>query len=100
MGNDNYFKMYFKETDKIQEFNATISKEIKGELHIFEYNFTKADILKIILNLPEDIKAKIRTTFIQIDFRNGDINHFIDYILNGHIKLLSEMKIKEIEEYI
>ena len=90
MNPDQYFKMFFAETDKITDFCFVKESEINGTLHIFEYNLTKEDILKEILKMPIAIKEQIRDKFIQIDFKNGDINHFVNYILEGHYNLLVE----------
>jgi hypothetical protein len=95
---NSYFETYFKETDRIEDFDFYEQKEINGQLHIFEFSYTKADILKIILNLPIDIRDKIRKTFIMIDFKNGDIMHFINYMLNGHCKELIRQQIECINE--
>lgn len=95
---DKYFINYFNETDRITNFDYYEDKEINGYLHIFNFEYSKEDILNIILNLPIDIKKKIRKNFIMIDFKAGDIMHFINYILNGHCKILVEQQIKTIQE--
>ena len=92
-----YFNTYFKETNKITNFDYYDEKEIDGEMHIFTFSYTKEDILKVILNLPLDIQEKIRNIFIQIDFKNGDIMHFINYLMNGHCRILVGQQIREIE---
>jgi hypothetical protein len=88
-----YFNTYFKENDKIQDFCYV---ESIGE-HVYEFNLTKADILKVILDLPDDLQKKIRDKFVIMDFKGGDINHFLDYLLKGHCKLLIEAREKEYE---
>ena len=77
---DRYFKDYWAETDKIDdEFFITDSK---GTQHIFD----KEQVLVEILAMPNSIKKKIRHNFVIIDFKNGDPNHFIKYILKGLVK--------------
>ena len=98
MANKRYFQLYFKETDKIQEYNEVKEVTINGTLHILEYNLTKEDILKIILSLNEELRQKIRNTFIQIDFKNGDINHYINYLMKGYTEILTQEQIKEIQK--
>lgn len=79
-----YLQMYFKESDKINDFSFYKEVEVNGELHIFTFDYTKADILKILCSFDKEIQETIRETFIKIDFKNGDINHFIEYILNRY----------------
>jgi hypothetical protein len=79
-----YFNQYFKENDKIQEFSYL---ETIGE-HVYEFNFTKDDMVKIINALPKDLQEKIRNQFILMDFKGQDINHYINYLMTGHCKIL------------
>jgi hypothetical protein len=79
-----YFNQYFKENDKIQEFSYLETR--KG--HIYEFNFTKADMVKIINALPKDLQEKIRNQFILMDFKGQDINRYINYLMTGHCKIL------------
>jgi hypothetical protein len=81
-----YFNTYFKESDKIQDFCYA---ETVGD-HVYEFNLTKSDILKIILDLPKELQIKIRNQFILIDFKNGDINNFLDHLLKVHCKIFIE----------
>lgn len=97
MRTDEYFKRYFEETDKINDFFFLKEVEIKGTLHLFEYNLTKEDILKEILKMPKGIKKQIKEKFVYLDFENRDINLFVDYLLKGHYNLLIE-QFKKSEE--
>ena len=75
-----YFKDYFNESDKIDSsFEVTDSK---GNTHIFDREM----VLQEILSLPNSNQKQIRDRFVIIDFKNGDINHFIKYILKGLVK--------------
>lgn len=90
---DNYFKMFFKETDKISDYGYF--KEV-GE-HIFTFDYTKEDILKIILSFDKETKKKIRDKFVMIDFKNGNIQHFIDYLLDGYCEMQIQKTMEEIK---
>jgi hypothetical protein len=75
-----YFKDFFEESDKINDsFQVTDSK---GTVHIFDKN----QVLQEILSMPNSIQKKIRNRFIYIDYKDGDINNFIEYILKGLVK--------------
>ncbi|MDP2684924.1 MAG: hypothetical protein Q8P20_07875 [bacterium] len=79
---NNYFKNFFRETEEINEFNYTTVDN--GQ--IWDFSYTKKDILKIILQFDKTTKKKIMKKFIQIDYMNGDINHFVEYIMLGYAK--------------
>mgnify|MGYP001583285306 CR=1 FL=1 len=75
-----YFKDFFEEKDSIKDsFEVTDSQ---GTLHVFD----KQMVLQEILALPNKNQKQIRDRFVIIDFKNGDINHFIEYILKGLVK--------------
>ena len=82
MGNeqDKYFKDFFAEKDSIDD--EFIVVDSKGQTHVFD----KDQVLVEILAMPNDIKKKIRNKFVIIDFKRGDINHFINYMLKGLVK--------------
>ena len=42
-----------------------------------------SSVLEFINNLDIDTQAKIKANFIKIDFLNGDVMHFINYIAKG-----------------
>lgn len=89
-----FFQKYFKENSDIHEFSyCTVV-----ENHVFDYNYTKDDILKIILNFSEDIRFKIMEQFIKISFAGGNINHFLEYLLLGYCKEDIKQQLKVFEE--
>ena len=42
-----------------------------------------SSVLEFINNLDINTKAKIKANFIKIDFLNGDVMHFMNYIAKG-----------------
>ena len=44
-------------------------------------------VIEFICNLPANIKKDIRNKLVVIDFKNGDVFHFLNYIVDGMIKL-------------
>lgn len=72
-----YFRDFFREKDNIED-QFTV-KDSKGNTHIFD----KDMVLREILSMPSSTQKKIRQKFVQIDYANGDINHFIKYMLKG-----------------
>jgi len=77
---DRYFKDFFEEKSNIDD--EFVVEDSKGQTHIF----MKDQVLEEILAMDNSTKKKIRTKFVQIDFKNGDINHFIKYMLKGLVK--------------
>lgn len=88
-----YFNLYFKESDKIQEFNAVHTIDDEKGLRVYEYNYTKEDILKIINSMPDKMQKDIRKIFIMTDLKGGDINIF----LNGLCEKFAQEQTKEKE---
>jgi len=86
--NDNqYFKYYFSETSKVDGYQDTVTKEDKqGRLHVYDYNFTNRDLVKIFQSFSKRDKKKIRAMMIRIDFQNGNMQHYINYIMKGYLK--------------
>jgi len=95
-----YFQQFFKETEKITDFSYFKEINIDGELHIFEYNYTKGDILKLICGFDKTTQKKIRNKMVYIDFNNGDIMHFLNYVLNTYCDLMTDLKIKELKKEV
>lgn len=50
-------------------------------------HITTRDVVNFILGLPQEVQLSIRKTLIQIDFHNGDIMHFLNYIAQGIISI-------------
>jgi len=72
-----YFKDFFNEKESINDEFVIVDK--RGVTHVFE----KEQVLVEILALSKTNQKKVRNKFVQIDFGNGDINHFIKYMLRG-----------------
>ena len=74
---ESYISRYFAESDKINsEFTI---EDSKGNTHIFDKEQVEAEINA----MPKDIQKKIENVLTQIDFNNGDPNHFLEYVLKG-----------------
>lgn len=44
--------------------------------------------IDFICNQPASVQKQIRNNFVKIDFLNGDVNHFWEYITKGMLKSL------------
>lgn len=55
--------------------------EQEGEVHFLEMGV----LLDFIKKCPVNIRESIKTTIVKIDFKNGDIMHFFDYLAKGYI---------------
>ena len=88
MNDNQYFKYYFTETSKVDGYYDTVTKEDKqGKLHVYEYNYTNRDLIKIFQSFSKRNKKKVRTMMVRIDFRNGNMQNYIDYIMKGYTKM-------------
>ena len=62
--------------------NSAFEFEDKHGFHIVE----TATVIAYIKNLGPEWKAKIKDTFVKIDFMNGDPMHFMGYMAKGMVK--------------
>jgi len=67
----------------LDEKGIDIDKDLNKPGHI---GLTYRNLLEFIDSMPKETKAQIKKTFSQIDFRNGDINHYLDFLVNGMIQ--------------
>lgn len=69
----------------ITEKGHSLDEELRSDQgHI---NLTWNTVIEFICNLPAHIKKDIRNKLVIIDFKNGDVFHFLNYIIDGMIKL-------------
>ena len=61
--------------------------------HIFEHetenDFHMVDagcLIDFLKNLDHETQTKIKNTLVQIDFKNGDYMHFLNYLSNGMVQ--------------
>lgn len=79
-------------TDKMSYIELLLKeKKIDLDTYILEdkghIDLTIKVLIEFIYSLPKDIILKIEDTFKLIDFKNGDIMHFINYLATGMVKL-------------
>lgn len=43
-------------------------------------------VIEAIMNAPEDEQRKIADIIREIDFRNGDVNHFLKHLAKGLVE--------------
>jgi len=75
---NNYWDMYFEEKISINEI---FEVETENNLHMID----KDNLKESIKNLPFDVRKQIKDQIAYIELRNGDINHFLQYIAEGMI---------------
>lgn len=80
---DEYFIKFFEEKESIEDFCLC---EVK-ENDIWDFNFTTEDMVYILMSFNESTKQKIRDTLVKIDFVNGDVNNFLNYVFTGYCKV-------------
>jgi hypothetical protein len=75
-----YFQTFFTEKDLP---TATWEFHTATDVHII----SSADVIEILQQLPEDPGArKIADTLRVLDFRNGDILHYLQFLARGLIQ--------------
>lgn len=80
---DEYFERFFEEKEHIQDFNYI---DVQGN-EVFEFNYTPEDMVKILQSFPVENKQKIMRIMTKIDFHNGDVNDFLNYVFTGYVKM-------------
>jgi hypothetical protein len=72
-------------TEKGISLNHTF--EVKSD-SIFGNNYVPMEVvIEFIENLSPSIQEQIKKTLIQIDFKNGNVLHFLEYITKGMVEL-------------
>ena len=62
--------------------NHIFEVEHKGEIHFIEFGY----LIEVILKSSKEEQKQIKNILVQIDFKNGDIMHFLNHLANGYIK--------------
>ena len=71
-------------TTLIEEKGISIDTEIQIDGH---YGLTYERLINYIESAPE-YRAQIKTTLVKIDFSNGDVFHYLDFLANGMLAAL------------
>ena len=75
-----YLTLFFKEKDLPYQ-----SWEI---LHLGETNFIDSEVvIESIMNAPKHEQTKIADTLRKIDFKNGDVMHFLEFLAGALVKM-------------
>lgn len=53
--------------------------EIDGTWHLMPVGV----VIEYIKQVPKEEQEKIKTNFVKIDFYNGDVYHFLEYMARG-----------------
>lgn len=81
---EEWFRTFLDEKDlETVEFMTTIGNDI----HVYD-NYDVAEW--IINNMSPADQAKVKEKIVYIDFKNGDVNHFLEYIGKGFAEVLSK----------
>jgi len=64
-----------------------ITKSIENEMTIEgHYGLTYDMQIRFICSAPTHVINKIRSTFVKIDFKHGDVKHFWNFLTEGMLK--------------
>lgn len=72
---------YFFEEKQLE--HRTFAVEHNGTVHMIESDFLQ-DV--IVNHTPAHEQEQIRAIIAQIDFRNGDVNHFLEHLAVSYVK--------------
>jgi hypothetical protein len=68
-------------TEKGYNLDHVLEVPSKG---IYGTNYIPLEsVIEFVCKLDKDTRVKIRKTFVMIDFKNGDIMHFVNHIAKG-----------------
>ena len=68
----------------LSEKGISTEREIELEGN---FGFTIQMVIDYVCKTPKHTQKKIRDTFVQIDFRNGDVMHYINFLANGIVNI-------------
>jgi len=69
----------------IEEKGKSLDTPVVIEGH---FGMTLANVVEFICNLPDAVQKDCRDKLVYIDFKNGDVFHFLQYIAEGMAKLV------------
>lgn len=61
--------------------DITFEIEHDGMMHFIEQEV----LIEFIKSVPNEMKKKIKDTFVMIDFKNGDCVHFLNHLAKGMV---------------
>lgn len=70
-------------TEKQVDQQITFVFEVAGETHYVPFEV----VLEFIEHLPESLQQQIKEKLIGIDFRNGNVLRFFEYLAKGMVRL-------------
>ena len=89
------FKKYLY--DLIEEKGISLDSDIRITMKDPEYThhigFTYLYLIDELCDLPVKVQDKIKDTLIKIDYRNGDVFHYLDYL---SIPILKSSELTEV----
>lgn len=74
----NYYETLLTEKGHDLETEIKVYSD-KGTMHFMSLQ----NVCDFIMNLDRKTKDSIRKNFVMIDFKNGDVMHFVKYIAKG-----------------
>lgn len=70
-------------TNLIEEKGKSLDTYIIIEGHI---GLVYENLVEFLEGCPEAIQHQVRTTLVKIDFQNGDVFHYLDFLAKGMLK--------------
>jgi len=67
----------------IEEKGTDLDTEIQIEGH---FGITYKHLVEFITSVPKEMQKEIRTMLVKIDFKNGDVFHYLKHLAKGMAK--------------
>lgn len=76
-------KAYLKNLLLEKGITSSLENDMNVDGHFgLTYNMT----IDFVCSMPANIQEQIRKNFVMIDFKNGDVLHFWNHIVNGMLE--------------
>jgi len=70
-------------TALITEKGKSVHAELEIEGHI---GLCYENLIEFVEQVPKEMQESIRAMLVKIDFKNGDVFHYLDHLVQGMLK--------------
>lgn len=87
MNGKRYLETFFEE--KEIPFKVFV---VRNKRTMTEHIISNEQVIEAVMDMPYDIQDQIAEKLMAIDFRNGSVNHFLEYVATGLVQDFEENK--------
>jgi hypothetical protein len=80
-------EQFNKWLDTFIEEKKLPNKDFEIDYAGFIHHFTSDQVIDLIRKAPSHEQKQIKDIIVKIDFKNGDINHFLKHLARGYIEI-------------